>query len=167
MSEVTLSRAGILSFMDDESRALLAGYGDLITTQPGQVLIKEGDVNTHLYMVLDGKFNITTSALGNPVHLDTVGKSDCIGEVAIFHPDRASATVTCLQAARLWRIDVTGLQQFLSDWPTAGCAVILGLNILLSRRLRRANAVIRFNEIVPGFLSVRVKARETARLPIP
>ena len=159
MSQVILPRTGILAFMDDEARKQFASYGRLVSTSPGQVLIREGEVNTHLYIVLKGTFNITTEALGNPVHLDTVGVGDCLGEVAIFNPDRASATVTSLQAGQLWNIDVDALQEFLLEWPNYGCAAILGINIILSRRLKRANAVIRFNEIVPGFLSVRSQKR--------
>jgi CRP-like cAMP-binding protein len=159
MSQVILSRTGILAFMDEESRRQFASYGSLVSTMPGEVLIREGEVNTHLYIVLNGTFNITTEALGNEVHLDTVGAGDCLGEVAIFNPDRASATVTSLQAGQLWSIDVDSLQQFLLDWPSSGCAAILGINIILSRRLKRANGMIRFHEIVPGFLSVRSQKR--------
>ena len=159
MSQLILPRTGILAFMDDESRRQFASYGQAISTTPGQVLIREGEVNVHLYIVLSGTFNITIQAMGNEVHLDTVSAGDCLGEVAIFHPDRASATVTSPQAGQLWFIDVEHLQKFLIDWPSCGCAAILGINIILSRRLKRANAVIRFNEIVPGFLSVRSQKR--------
>jgi CRP/FNR family cyclic AMP-dependent transcriptional regulator len=159
MSQVILSRTGILAFMDDEARKNLASYGKMITTVPGQVLIQEGDVNTHLYIVLYGTFNITTQASGTEVTLDTVGPGDCLGEVAIFHPDLASATVKSPHNGQLWIIDVDSLQKFLNDWPEHGCAAILGINIILSRRLKRANSVIRYHEIVPGFLSVRSQKR--------
>jgi len=159
MSKVILPRAGILAFMDDEARRQFASYGSLVSTVPRQVLIREGEVNTHLYVVLKGTFNITTEALGNEVHLDTVSVGDCLGEVAIFNPDRASATVTSLQIGQLWTINVDSLQEFLLGYPSYGCAAILGINIMLSRRLKRANGVIRFNEIVPGFLSVRSQKR--------
>ncbi len=159
MSVTTLSRNGILAFMDDEAREQFAGYGTLVSTSPGQVLIREGDPNTHLYIVLSGNFHVTTAALGNEVHLDTVGPGDCLGEVSIFHPDRASATVKSSLAGLLWAIDVESLQKFLLEWPDYGCAALLGINIILSRRLKRANAVIRFHEIVPAFLSVRSQKR--------
>jgi CRP/FNR family cyclic AMP-dependent transcriptional regulator len=163
MSHFSLPRSGILAFMDDESREQFAGYGQVISTSPGEVLIREGDVNTNLYVVLDGKFNITTGSQGNEVHLDTVGAGDCLGEIAIFHPNRASAVVTSVQSGRLWSIDADSLQRFLLDWPSDGCAAIIGINIILSRRLKRANAVIRFNEIVPSFLSVRSQKRLAGR----
>ena len=159
MSQAILSRTGILAFMDDESREQLARYGRRLSTIPGQVVIREGEENGFLFIVLSGTFNVTTRVKGNEVHLDTVGKGDCLGEVAIFHPDRASATVTSLDAGELWSIYVDPLQEFLLDRPSGGCAAILGINIILSRRLKRANAVIRSNEILPCFLSVRSQRR--------
>jgi CRP-like cAMP-binding protein len=167
MSQPLLPRVGILAFMDDEARERFAGYGKLVETKPEQVLIKEGDVQTVLYVVLTGIFNVSTQAKGKPVHLDTVCEGDCLGEVAIFHPNAASATVTSLMTGKLWVIDAAKLQEFLTAHPNDGCAAVLGINIILSRRLKRANSLIRTNEVVPSFLSVRSqKHTATAKIPV-
>jgi len=162
MSQVILSRTGILAYMDDEARRQFASYGSVVATAPGEVLIHEGAVNTRLYIVLSGTFNITTQSQGKEVLLDTVGAGDCLGEVAIFNPDKASATVTGISAGRLWAIEADALQKFLIDWPDSGCAALLGIDVILSRRLRHANSVIRSLSIVPGFLSVRAQKRAMA-----
>jgi CRP-like cAMP-binding protein len=159
MSQTTLPRSGILAFMDDDAREKFGSYGMVLFTSPGQTLMREGEVNTNLYVVLSGTFTITAMASGHEVLLDTVGVGDCLGEVAIFHPDKASATVRGMQAGRLWSIDADALQDFLYEYPDDGCAALLGIDIILSRRLKRANTVIRHHEIVPGFLSVRSKKR--------
>ena len=166
MSKVILPRTGILAFMDDEGRERLVGFGMVIDTKPGEVLIREGDQNTNLYVVLSGMFNVTTPAKGKEAHLDTVCEGDCLGEIAIFHPNKASATVTSLMAGQLWVIDAGALQEFLLTHPSDGCAAVLGINIILSRRLKRANFLIRSNEIVPSFLSVRSQKHATERLPV-
>jgi CRP-like cAMP-binding protein len=154
--------------MDDEARDRLAGYGRVIATTPGQVLIAEGTTQKSLYIVLTGIYNVSTQAKGKPVHLDTVCEGDCLGEIAIFHPNTASATVTGLVEGKLWMIDDSALQNFLLECPSDGCAAVLGINIILSRRLKRANGLIRANEIVPSFLSVRSqKHTATAQLPDP
>jgi CRP-like cAMP-binding protein len=159
MSSINLPRSGILTFMDDHAREQFGSYGTIVASVPGQVLVREGDVNKHLYVVLAGTFHIFCEVDGQEVQLDTVSVGDCLGEVAIFNPDRASATVKSLHHGRLWTIDAAALQDFLYAWPEYGCAALLGIDIILSRRLRRTNEVIRQNEIVPGFLSVRAKKR--------
>jgi CRP-like cAMP-binding protein len=159
MAQFSLPRSGILAFMDDEARETFATYGTIQNTTPGEVLLKEGQANLKLYVVLSGSFNISTAATGKDVFLDTVRQGDCLGEVAVFQPGTVSATVTSMEAGSLWLIDVEHLQQFLLDWPQYGCAAVLGINTILSRRLKRANSVIRSNQILPSFLSIRSKKR--------
>ena len=81
---------------------------------------------------------------------------------SVFEPGMASATVTSSDAGKLWCIESGQLQQFLSETPYAGCALVLGINTLLSRRLRKATSVIKVSEIVPSFLSVRSNKRARA-----
>lgn len=154
--------------MDDEAREQFAAYGKTVKTKPNEVLIREGAVSARLYIVVSGHFHVSTEIEGKEVRLDTVGPGDCLGEVALFTPDRASATVTTDSAGpggELWLIDADALQQFLVDYPGPGCAAILGINVILSRRLKRAHDVLRTHEIVPGFIAVRAKQRaETGKL---
>jgi CRP-like cAMP-binding protein len=159
MSPTNLPRSGILAFMADDAREQFGSYGTVITTTPGQVLMREGETNTKLHIVLAGTFSIVSVASGHEVILDTVGAGDCLGEVAIFNPDKASATVKSVHNGQLWTIDAAALQDFLYEWPAYGCAALLGIDIILSRRLKRTQAVIRHHEILPGFLSVRSKKR--------
>lgn len=160
MSECILPRTGILAFMDDEAREKFVTYGSVVDAAAGQVILKENQPNLNLYIILSGSFKISTMATGVDTFLDTVGPGDCLGEVAVFQPGLTSATATCDQPGQLWTIDVQHLQQFLIDWPHAGAAAVLGINTILSRRLKRANAIIRSHQILPTFLSVRTKKRE-------
>jgi CRP-like cAMP-binding protein len=145
--------------MDDEYRAQLATYGRATATEPKQVILREGEPSRTLYVVLEGSFIITVGAPGQDITLDSVGEGDCLGEISVFEPGLASATVTSAEAGKLWSIESAKLQQFLSDSPYAGCALVLGINTLLSRRLRKATSVIKVSEIVPSFLSVRSSSR--------
>jgi CRP-like cAMP-binding protein len=167
MSESILQRTGILAFMDDEAREHFAAYGEVIRTKPNKVLIEEGALGTQLYIILKGHFHVSTAMQGKEVRLDSMGPGDCLGEVSLFNPDRASATVITDAGSdgKLWTVNADALQQFLVDHPAAGCAAILGLNVILSRRLKRTLDVLRTHEIVPGFIAVRAKQRaETSRL---
>jgi CRP-like cAMP-binding protein len=85
MSSTSLPRSGILAFMDDAAREQFGTYGNIVTTATGEELVHEGKVNTRLYVVLAGTFNIYCDVSGHQVLLDTVGVGDCIGEVAMFN----------------------------------------------------------------------------------
>ena len=162
MPNVTLPRLGILAFMDDEYRIALAGFGRELATEPKQVLLTQGVDSRTLYLVLAGTFVVSVKTPGGESTLDTVGKGDCLGEISLFEPGPASATATSSDKGKLWAIDSDALQRFLQEYPLAGCALILGINTLLSRRLRKATSVIKVGEIVPSFLSVRSRHRSKA-----
>jgi len=162
MPQVTLPRLGILTFMDDEYRGQLATYGNVVTTEENEVLLKEGEPSRKLFVVLAGTYVVTVGPSGQEVTLDSVGEGDCLGEISVFEPGPASATVLSAEAGKLWFIEPGPLQQFLVDSPYGGCALILGINTLLSRRLRKATSVIKVSEIVPSFLSVRSNKRARA-----
>jgi CRP/FNR family cyclic AMP-dependent transcriptional regulator len=162
MPNATLPRLGILAFMDDDYRIALAGYGRELATEPKQVLLKEGVDSRTLYIVLAGTFIVSVNSAGGQSTLDTVGVGDCLGEISLFEPGAASATATSAEKGKLWAIDSDALQRFLQDYPLAGCALVLGINTLLSRRLRKATSVIKVGEIVPTFLSVRSRHRMRA-----
>jgi CRP-like cAMP-binding protein len=161
-SKVILPRLGILAFMDDEYRDHLFAYGREIATEPEEIILSEGVDSRTLYLVLAGTFAVTVTSPGEQMTLDSVGPGDCLGEISLFEPGAASATVTSKEKGKLWAIDSDPLQQFLQDWPLAGCAMVLGINTLLSRRLRKATSVIKVGEIVPSFLSVRTRNRARA-----
>lgn len=162
MSNPLLPRIGILAFMDDEFRGHLVKYGYDVVTEPKQVVLKEGVSSRTLYIVVAGTFAVTVGQPGDESPLDSVGAGDCLGEISIFEPGAASATVTSIEKGKLWAIDSEPLQRFLQDWPLAGCALVLGIDTLLSRRLRKATSVIKVGQIVPTFLSVRSRARVRA-----
>src|SRR5271168_3785063 len=125
MSQFILPRIGILAFMDDESREQLTARGAFLATVPGQVVIREADPQEYLYIVISGLYQVSTRIKGREVHLDSVEPGDCFGEMAIFHPGLASATVSGDGEGQLWHLDVEALQQFMFDWHYAGCALVL------------------------------------------
>jgi CRP/FNR family cyclic AMP-dependent transcriptional regulator len=157
MSPIILPREGILAFMHDESRSELAAYGSTLTATAGQVLIEEGEPQNCLYIVITGLYHVSTRIRDREVHLDSVGEGDCFGEVAIFQPGPASATVTCASPGEVWHLGSESLQHFIGEGGPSCCALLLGINTILSRRLKQANGVITANEIVPSFLSVRTR----------
>jgi len=159
MSAYILPRTGILSYLDDEAREQLTTYGKIMHTPPGQMVIEDGAQQICLYLILEGTYRVTKKAGDHEIHLDTLQVGECFGEVAIFMPGNATASVTSEGTGQLWYMDVEHLQQFLLDWPHPGCGLILAINTILSRRLKRANGVIKTNAIVPSFLSVRSRKR--------
>ncbi|MFA9565162.1 MAG: hypothetical protein ACERLM_10730, partial [Acidimicrobiales bacterium] len=81
---------------------------------------------------------------------------ESIGEVNIFDPDVASATVAGVEYAQVWRVDLKSLEDYLQERPVSGAHVLIGIAKQLSQRLREAN------EKKKALSEASARGRETA-----
>lgn len=167
MADIVLPRQGPLVYLDEEALAILSGYGVHHTFPKDSLIIRQNEQQLNLYIVISGRLEVFTNVglSTREIRLAELGSGDCFGEVAIFEPGTASATVRALEDSLLWYLDVDSLQIFLQQYPHAGCGLILGINTVLSQRLQQANKLIKSSQIVPGFLSVRSRRVQAAPTP--
>ncbi|NJK91995.1 MAG: cyclic nucleotide-binding domain-containing protein [Blastochloris sp.] len=147
--------AGILSHISVQDLETLKFYGVFGEFGPGEVVVEQGTQQTCLYVVISGLLEVVITGQSKDVKLGEISTGDCIGEVSIFEPGVASATVRVLETSVLWSLDVQNLQTYFEQLPVAGGQLMLGIAQLLSKRLRQANQTILSNQITPVHLSVR------------
>ena len=115
--------------------SILAGAGVPIRTfKEGEIIFREGDPATELYVIKSGRVDITT---GNRL-LATIGENGIFGEMALIDKEPRSATVT---AASDVEVVPVGEKQFLflvSQTPFFALKVMR----VLAGRLRVANRAI-------------------------
>lgn len=150
-----LTPNGILGFLKPEELEVLKFYGVFGEFGPGEVIVKEGQMQDRLYYVISGRLQVSVSRAGEAFVLGEIQAGDCFGEVSIFEPGSASATVTVAETAVLWHLDVEALQGFFAELPGAGGQLLVGVAQLLCKRLRAANQEIAKNHQAPTFLGVR------------
>ncbi len=155
MAEFTLRREGLLANMDEDWLAQLSEYGQLQPVQLREVIIQQGDTNNRLFVVVEGAMEVLCTTEGCEFKLADILRGECFGEVSIFEPAPASATVRATAAGFVWSLDVDNLQNYMDHHPYEGCTLLLGINQQLSRRLRVANATIRSHNFSTDFLSIR------------
>lgn len=134
-----LPRAGIVSEMEEQDRVLLANYGEFIPAQPGQILINAGDDQNHLYLVISGLLHVSMMIEGRPKLLARVKAGETLGEVNVFDPGKASATVTAHEFTQLWRADRKDIDLFVKAYPAAGATLLSGIITVMCRRIRNMN----------------------------
>jgi CRP/FNR family transcriptional regulator, cyclic AMP receptor protein len=146
---------GILSHISAQDLETLKFYGVFGEFGPGEVVVEQGVQQTCLFVVVSGILEVVITGQAKEVKLGEIGPGDCIGEVSVFEPGVASATVRVVETAILWSLDVQSLQTYFEQLPVAGGQLMLGIAQLLSKRLRQANQTILSHQIVPVHLSVR------------
>jgi CRP-like cAMP-binding protein len=157
-----LTPEGILAFLKPEELEVLKFYGVFGEYGVGEIVVEEGAMQNRLYYVLSGKLNVLVNRAGEEFKLGEVQSGDCLGEVSIFEPGVASATVRVSETAVLWHLDIEALQSFFAELPGAGGQLLVGIAQLLCKRLRHANDAIAQNHSSPNFLGIRAGALKQA-----
>ena len=139
MSSTSLPEMGFVSGLSEEERANFGGYGEFISLNEGESLIREGESQESLFLIIFGQFHVQTDATGRSVLLGSLKSGDTVGEINIFDAGSASASVVCKSLSQVWRINKASLEQFLAAEPDTASRVLVNIATQLSKRLRRTN----------------------------
>jgi CRP-like cAMP-binding protein len=150
-----LQAIGILSYMTPDNLEALKFHGVFGEYGVGETIMEQDSQQHNLYFVISGRMEVFLTKAGAQVKLGEVGPGDCLGELSVFEPGLASATVKVVETAVLWSLDIRALQQFFMNAPAGGGQLMLGICQLLSKRLRAANNQILQMQVIPSHLSVR------------
>ena len=139
MSNAILPEMGFASDFDIEERTQLGNFGEFISLEEGEFLIQEGDTQDALFMVVSGTFHVQTEVTGRAILLSTLKAGNTVGEINMFDPGQASASVVSKSFAEVWRIDRGRLEQYLEAHPRTAARLLVNVATQLSKRLRKTN----------------------------
>ncbi|MEM7010059.1 MAG: cyclic nucleotide-binding domain-containing protein [Verrucomicrobiota bacterium] len=134
-----LPALGVVRDLSEEDRKALSAFGEWVDAEPGTEIIHEGQEQAALYLVVSGMLHVETSTTGRPIFLGKLKSGDAIGEINIFDPGTASATVVAKEYAYLWSISRDRLMAFLETNPAAAAKLVIAIATQLSKRLRATN----------------------------
>ena len=84
-------------------------YAQKRTYAAGEVILKEGDPGTEMYIVVDGVLSVALGEGGDEQVLSFLRAGNSFGEMALLDDSVRSATVSCVQDAILLQLDAKGL----------------------------------------------------------
>ena len=132
-------RAPLFAGLDDEAAAALRAAMVEIRLPRGKVLFREGETGDQLFVIGAGKLKLgLVSADGRESLLSILGPGEMFGELSLFDPGARTATATAVTEACVLGLSHRDLKPWLDRRP----AVAISLLQQISRRLRRANAVV-------------------------
>jgi CRP-like cAMP-binding protein len=140
LSKPTLPSFSWIGHLKDDDRDLLSSYGEFFPGHPGNVIIEEGAMQTEVFVVISGKLEVRAEQEdGSEILLAQVGPGETLGEISLFDPGPAAATVTAVEFSQLWRIADADLMEFMQENPGAGNVLLRTLASILAQRLRQMN----------------------------
>ena len=123
----------LFAALSERDIAWLARAGTIRHFAPGETLIRRGDAQDALLVLLDGAVRVETSA-GGPIALRRPG--ECLGEVSLVDTRPASTDVVAAEPVRALRLGGDVLRQRLEADTGFAARFWRGLAILLANRLR-------------------------------
>lgn len=121
----------IFSDLDGESLAEVASIAEELERGPGDEIIREGDVDDSLYVLVAGRVSVTK---GDRV-LAELGEGEVVGELALLDPAPRGASVRGISDVVLLRIDAGHFFEIMEEKHAIARAVMQ----VLARRLRLAS----------------------------
>lgn len=131
-----LPAIGFLADVESSHRAFLASYGRFVRPTSGEIFIEEGKPQNSIYLILSGLVHVVTSATDRPILIAQLGAGDSLGEINIFDPATASATVIARSECLIWCFSAEELDSFYEADPAAGLAFTKGLLKISCKRIR-------------------------------
>jgi len=140
LTRPTLPTFSWIGHLKEDDRDLLSSYGEFFPGHPGNVIIEEGSQQTEVFVVISGELEVRAKQDdGTETLLARVGPGETLGEISLFDPGPAAATVSAVEFSQLWRIADADLLQFMTDNPGAGNVLLRTLASILAQRLRQMN----------------------------
>ncbi|MEM9445429.1 MAG: cyclic nucleotide-binding domain-containing protein [Verrucomicrobiota bacterium] len=150
-----LQPVGILSHIKPEHLEALKFYGVFGEFAANEILIKQGEEQKKLYFIVAGKVEVLLDYAGEQISLGFLEKGDCFGELSVFEPGPASASIKVIDTVVLWHLDAFALQDFFDQIPQAASMLMVGMCQILSHRLRLADDVITRKRVLQQNPSIR------------
>ena len=116
----------------------LLGTAEKCSFQMGSLIVKEGSVGTHMYIILNGEARVTKTGRDGEVELAKLSATDSFGEMSLADNEARSASVYAESECVLVRLN----DQVMNAKPEIGLKVYRNIAKVLTARLRTADEML-------------------------
>jgi CRP/FNR family cyclic AMP-dependent transcriptional regulator len=132
-----------VSILRELSEEELAGFAALLTAReckPREQILEEGTPVDALYFIADGVVHIRRLAQKREMLLGRLGVGGFFGEINLFDPGVATASIYAMKRTQLAVVGYTTLREFMANNPAAGYKLVSAMMTEMARRLRSTSA---------------------------
>ena len=140
-----LPAIGVLCDLGDESLQTLASHGEFFVCEIDQQLIQRGAFNDTFIFLIRGELEVYTEDMSRGEFLATVSPGESLGEINLFSPAAASASVYAVERSLVWSIKYAEFEKFVDAHPTEGKKLLVRIIQELGQRMRAVNERISSN----------------------
>lgn len=105
---------------------------NVVEFEPGEVIFRQGDQGTMMYLVQKGEVEVLQEMGGTETQVATLGRSDFFGEMSLLENAERTHTLRALSQAKLVQIDRPAFSQMLSRNPDIAVRMVKKLSARLA-----------------------------------
>ena len=131
---------------------------------PGSVVVREGEAGDYLYVLADGRAEVTAQAKQGPIPLAALGPGEMFGELALLLPGgERQATVTTTAPALLLRLGRVDFDAVLGQYPLIRAEIDAAAELMLTAKfLKQATAFVALDGAALRRLAGNVRSQTAA-----
>ena len=130
----------IFSKIQPAMQKLLCFSSERLTYDAGQVMFNAGDAADAAYIIIDGSVEISVPTPSGPIIVNTLGKNELLGEIAIVGEVPRTATAKALTKLETLKISKELFMKIIRENPDAAIELV---KILASRLASTTNQLTR------------------------
>jgi CRP-like cAMP-binding protein len=145
-----LKSAALLKGLSDDQLKKLWDAGDRKTVHAGDAIIREGDVESTMFVLLEGSVEVSQTLVLKMSDSAIAEKEKtlirlegsmrpCFGEMSLLEDSERSATVTGITDCDVFAIEREPFFRLITEDPEMGVAILRSIATVVSGRLRKAN----------------------------
>lgn len=145
MTTIDPARLGELALFGGLPRSGLELFADLAEDRvidAGEAVFLQGDLGQDLFVVVSGTLGVYRAGGGSERRLASLGPGEFFGEMSFIDMQPRAGTVKAEERSELWRWSYTAVRSSYQTDAKSYTLLIMNIAREISRRLRRADAVI-------------------------
>ena len=135
-----LRSVSLMRELTDEELAAVAGLFTIRKAHSKEGVLEEGTVVSRFCIICEGVMHVRRLAQKREVLLGRLGPGMFFGEINLFDPGTATASIYAMKETTLAVCDYESLRDFMSDNPATGYKLVSAMMSEMSRRLRSTSA---------------------------
>lgn len=143
MVELILKMLGHSNFFEDftmDDIVKLSSFMEVFRAEPGQTIIREGDLDDYMLFILQGRISIVkTDGHGERRAMTSVGPGAILGEMSMIDGEPRFASCIAIDITTFAVFGRDAMVRIIMDEPTLGAKILIKLVTLLSQRLRETS----------------------------
>jgi cAMP-dependent protein kinase regulator len=112
-----LHASSLFASFENEALEQILSSTSLRSYSQGEVIVREGDQGSSLFLIVSGTVSVLTSESGSPLPLAELGPGDFFGEVSLLTGKPRTATITAKDAVTAIELDARSVDEIAAQHP--------------------------------------------------